>query len=208
VHPSLECRVVIASAGGAAVATGLVSTALANDAFTNTTPADVNVFYTVVPVSSFSCVGDEYTITVPVKAEPVVANQTATVCSDGVTGVTLGDDANTPAVASYRITGINSNGLTASAGSPAAGANLAANVIADDAWTNTTAAAVNVVYTIVPVGDNGCEGDAFTVTVTVNPEPVVANQTATVCSDGVTGVTLGNDSDGPTVATNRITGIN
>ena len=40
-----------------------------------------------------------------------------------------------------------------------------------------------MVYTFVPVGDNGCEGDAFTVTVTVNPEPVGVASTPTVCSD-------------------------
>ena len=40
-----------------------------------------------------------------------------------------------------------------------------------------------MIYTFVPVGDNGCLGDDFTVTVTVNPEPVVTNQTITVCSD-------------------------
>ena len=39
-------------------------------------------------------------------------------------------------------------------------------------WNNTLQTLVDVVYTFVPVGDNGCEGDAFTVTVTVNPEPV------------------------------------
>jgi hypothetical protein len=43
------------------------------------------------------------------------------------------------------------NGLTPSAGAPAGGTGLAANVIADDAYTNKTSANVNVVYAVIPV---------------------------------------------------------
>ena len=41
-----------------------------------------------------------------------------------------------------------------------------------------------VTYTVTPTsGDTGnCIGDSFTVTVTVNPKPVIPNQTATICS--------------------------
>ena len=67
---------------------------------------------------------------------------------------------------------------------PATGTGFANNVIADDAWTNTTDAPVNVIYTVVPVSGAGCLGNPFTVTITVNPEPVVANQTVgPICSE-------------------------
>ncbi|MEN9973885.1 MAG: hypothetical protein RIS20_2232, partial [Bacteroidota bacterium] len=176
---------------------GVISTNIHN----NTNPLPKSPVYTITPYFSTGCVGSNFTITVPINPEPVVSDQTATVCSDGVTGVTLGTDANTPTVASYNITNINSNGLIASAGSPTTGTGLASSEISDDAWTNTTAATVDVIYTVVPVATTtGCEGNPFTVTVTINPEPVVADQTLTICSDVATGLSLGTDINTPTVA--------
>ncbi|MCM0041751.1 MAG: hypothetical protein NBV61_03175, partial [Algoriphagus sp.] len=195
------------SAGGAAVANGLNVSALADDVFTNTTTAPVDVIYTVVPVSAAGCLGNPFTVTVTVNPEPVVVNQTRTVCSDSpLTGFALGNDADLPNVLSYNITAINLNGLTISAGSPATGNGLPATVLSDDAFTNTTSAAKDVVYTIVPVGDNGCLGNPFTVTVTVNPEPVVANQLKSICSDAPLGISF-NPSTSIAAATYNITAI-
>ena len=42
---------------------------------------------------------------------------------------------------------------------------------------------VNVVYTITPISAAGCTGNAFTVRVLINPQPVGAAQTVTRCSD-------------------------
>ena len=194
----------VSSAGTPAIGTALTANELLNDAWTNTTNAPVNVIYTVVPVSALGCKGDAFTVTVTVKPEPVVANQTLTVCSDRATNLVLGSDIDGPSVASYSITNINSNALIASAGTPVIGVGLTANELLDDAWTNTTSSSVNVVYTVVPLGINGCEGNPFTVTVSVSPEPAVANQTATSCSESQIGIMLGNDIDGPTVTSYNI----
>lgn len=75
--------------------------------------------------------------------------------------------------ATYNITMINNGGLTDVAGSPAVANGQPANVLADDAWENTTNATVNVVYTVVPVSAEGCEGAPFTVTVPVKPAPSI-----------------------------------
>jgi gliding motility-associated-like protein len=198
------------SAGGAAVANGLTIAALADDAFTNTSNAPVDVIYTVVPVSAApnSCQGNPFTITVTVNPEPVVPDQTRTVCSDSpLTGFTLGTDTGGPTVVNYNITAINLNGLTASAGSPAVANGLTGNTLADDAFTNNTSAPLNVVYTVVPVGDNGCLGNPFTVTATINPEPLVPVQARTVCSDSPLGISF-NSSTSIASATYNITAIN
>jgi hypothetical protein len=50
-------------------------------------------------------------------------------------------------------------------------------------------------------------GDTFKITLTVGPKPIVANQSLTVCGNGTVGLVLGNDSDGPTVATYNIISI-
>jgi hypothetical protein len=160
------------------------------------------VVYTAIPYHDANvnglldvgeCTGEMMTVTVVVNPRPAVMAQTTTVCSDVATGVTLGDDVDGPSVATYNITMINMNGLTASAGSPATGMGLTNSEISNDAYTNTTSAAVDVVYTIVPVSAAGCEGEPFTVTVTVNPEPLGANDVASTCSDIALNVDLQGD---------------
>ena len=195
------------SAGNPAVIDGLLANDLEDDAFTNLTNAPVDVIYTVVPVSGSNCEGDPFTVTVTVNPEPVVANQTTTVCSDEILGFTLENDLNGPDVASYNLTNITSNGLTAASGNTTVQNALSSDAISNDSWNNITGTAQDVVYTFIPVGDNGCLGDPFTVTVTVNPEPVVTNQTTTVCSDEALGYILANDIDTPNVASYNLTSI-
>ena len=101
-----------------------------------------------------------------VNPAPVVADQTLVVCSDELLNYTLENDRDTPNVASYNLTAIDNNGLTPGSGNSTVQTGYANTAISSDTWNNTTASAVDVVYTFVPVGDNGCEGDAFTVTVT------------------------------------------
>jgi gliding motility-associated-like protein len=161
------------SAGGAAVGNGLTAADLADDAFTNTTAAPVNVVYMVVPVSSSGCLGSSFTVTVTVNPEPVVLNQTALVCSDAPSSVAAATSTNGLPVAIYDITNLNSNGLLSSGGNPAIGNGLSSTVIADDAWTNTTSPSVSVVYTILPYSSNGCSGSMFTQTLNIQQEPTI-----------------------------------
>jgi len=119
----------------------------------------------------------------------------ADVCSDVATGITL-SIANSGAYCSgitYNITNIADGSLSYSAGNPVTGTDFAANEISNDAWTNKTAASVNVVYTIVPVSTQGCSGVPENVTVKVNPEPDLKNLNKPVCSDEATGITLSDE---------------
>ncbi len=61
--------------------------------------------------------------------------------------------------------------------------------------TNTTNAPVTATYTVTPTTGT-CTGPAFTVTVTVNPGPVITNITATICSGGTFTVTPENVTNG------------
>ncbi len=156
---------------------------IADDAWRNTTPVPVNVIYTVVPVSASNCTGNPTTMTITVNPEPVMATPGTTVCSREATGITLAVNAGGVAAASYNITNINSNGLTASAGLPSSGSGLPSSSISDDAWINVTSANVNVVYTVVPVSAAGCEGNPADITIVVKPEPVITpGQTENACS--------------------------
>ena len=197
-----------ASAGAPATGNGLAANVISNDAWTNTTPNPVNVVYTVVPVSAANCQGNPKTITITVNPEPTLSTLDATKCSDEALAFNLSVIAGSVAASTYNITAINTGGLTASAGAPAAGNGLAANVISDDAWTNTTANPVNVVYTIVPVSGASCQGNPKTVTITVNPEPTLANLDATKCSDEALGFNLSVAAGSVAAASYNITAIN
>ena len=184
------------SAGGASVGNGLLSTDLIDDAFTNTTNAVVNVVYTVVPVSSAGCLGNSFTVTVPVNPEPLVSNQSITaLCSDVAVGVSFGASTGVSA-STYNVTGLNLNGLTVSAGGASVGNGLLSTDLTDDAFTNTTNAVVNVVYTVIPVSSAGCLGNSFTVTVPVNPEFVLNTQSfpTSVCSNIPLNIALPNST--------------
>ena len=196
-----------ASAGTPVIGNNLAANEIADDAWTNETALPVTVVYTVLPVSSNGCIGQPFTVTATINPEPVVADQSQTICSDSASGVSLNLSSSVIA-STYNITAINPNGLTPSAGNPVIGNNLAVNVIADDAWTNITPLPVNVEYNVVPVSAAGCQGNPFKVTITVNPEPVVIDQTSTICSDVANGVILGNDLDTPLATTYNITSIN
>jgi PKD-like domain len=118
--------------------------------------------------------------TVTVLDLPVVADKTVSaVCSDVALGTpTYNTSSSTVAASTFTIVSVApASGLTQSAGSGTG------NDLSDDAWTNTTSGALNVVYTIKPTAANGCDGATFTYTVPINPEPVVTAQTAMTCSD-------------------------
>jgi hypothetical protein len=157
---------------------------------TNTSAAPAVITYSVTAIAA-PCTNSSTTITVTVNPVPLAANQSKSVCSDIPSALTLNASTNGVPASTYSITAINANGLTASAGNPITGNGFSNTVIADDAWTNTTAAPVNVIYTIQPVSAAGCPGTAFQVTLTVNPKPVLTNPlTASICSGASTGIAL------------------
>ena len=137
------------------------------------------------------CENNDISMIVTVNPASINNNQSSTLCSDSPSGVTLGASTNGLAIASYTILSINANGLTASAGNPLTGTGFAANAIADDAWTNTTNNPVNVIYSVQGVSSEGCIGNTFTVTLTINPEPVVTNNpNKAICSGTSTAIAL------------------
>lgn len=179
------------SAGTNSNGNGKLANEIADDEWTNTGLSPVNVVYTIIPVTAApqSCLGDAFTITITVNPEPVGVVAAVPLCSDQPVGLTITSSAGSVAATSYNIA-VNSNGLVLSSGTNSSGNNKAASEIADDAWTNTGLFPVDVVYTINPVSAGGCVGSPFTITITINPEPVVNSISDTKCSDEVLGITL------------------
>ncbi len=185
----------VAAGGNVAVpAAGVAANYLSNHTFANSTSLSLTVQYTVIPVSAGGCLGDAKVITVTIDAGPIVAsNLDATVCSDLPLGLVLNTDVSSAPAANYNITArAIAGGLVAGGGNVAVPANgVPANYLAADTYTNTGALPLTVTYTVVGVGASGCLGNPRVVTMTINPEPVVATTlNGTVCSDAVVGLTL------------------
>lgn len=200
------------TAGGsnaAIPATGVAAGYLASDLFTNTTSGNLNVVYTVVPVSAAGCAGVPVNVTVTIQPQPVVATTlNATLCSGLAIGLTLNTNGTSVTAANYNITARTISGGLVAAGSNAAvpATGVAAAYLANDVFTNTTNSALTVNYTIVPVSALNCQGAPQVVTITINPEPVVANGlNSTACSGSNIGLVLNTNGTSVAAATYSIT---
>ena len=178
--------------GTASEDTGIIdSNFIAADVYNNVTSSPQNVVYTVVPYYGL-CPGPDFTITVTVNPEPVVGNQEITACSNATLNTFFSAGSGvTPD--HYIVDTLELNGLTIASGDPMN--DSSALSLADDTYINNTNATVDVVYTVIPVSVDGCEGNSFEVTVHVLPRltvDVVNNGASTIC---------GNDSATLTVTT-------
>src|SRR5690606_21301589 len=133
------------------------------------------VVYTVTPTSTDGCEGETFTVTITVNPEPVGSPGTATVCSNELL--------------EYNLTNLITNGVnstftwTFTDNPNVNGETVGSGSVMFQTLTNFTSIAQTVVYTVTPTSDpDGCIGATFTVTVTVNPEPVGSDPTPTTCS--------------------------
>ncbi len=126
------------------------------------------VQYIVTPTATGTgCVGAPFTITVTVNPAPAVTNSaTATTCSGTSPNVTL--TSSIPSTFTYTI-GTVTGGITGASAS--AGNVTAINQVLTNP-SNTLSGTVQYIVTPTATG-TGCVGAPFTITVTVNPAPVV-----------------------------------
>ncbi len=163
-----------------------------NDVLTNTTGADEIVTYTVTPTDNTNnCVGDDFVITITVQSEPVGAADVATTCSDIALAYDLQNNVNTlgnSMASNFSWVATANANVTGESTTPQAGATIT------DVLTNTTGADETVIYTVTPTETtNGCVGNDFIITVTVQSEPVGAADGVTTCSDVVLSYDLQNN---------------
>ncbi len=162
------------------------------DTYTNTTGSDVLITYTVTPVSTSDCAGATFDVDVTIKPEPVLsASLDTTVCSDSAIGIILDVEAGSSQADSFNIVAIDSDGLSASAGSPTAGIIVTdSSELQGDAWTNLRDSSVNVIYSVAPY-TAGCVGDTVDIIVTIDPAvDVFAGNDTTICSNGFVDLAL------------------
>lgn len=148
------------------------------------------VTYTITPNNN-GCIGNPVTSTVTINPRPVVTATPAsqTLCSGDITSISL---ASNVAGTAFAWTVVQ-NGVTGA--SNGTGSSIIQTLTSAGSVTGTA------VYTITPTA-NACAGTPITVTVTVNPIPVVTATppVQTICSGGITSIGLTSDVAGTTFA--------
>lgn len=166
--------------------TGAQTGNMITETLTNTSTVNQDVIYTVTPTGTApnSCVGQPFTITINVGVEPIGTDPNLTVCSYNTNNaVSLNIDLDDTTITTLTgntfswvaVDNPNIQGETVG---------ISTNGIITDNLINQTTTAQTVIYTVTPTSANNCIGNVFSVTVTVNPEPVApAINTENTCSD-------------------------
>jgi hypothetical protein len=162
--------------------------------------------YTVTPATP-TCIGNTFTVTVPVNPVPSVPNLSTTICSGNTFSFTPASPTTVPTGTTYT--------WTAPVVSPfgalgAVGANSTSSASISQTPINTTTSVAQAVYTVTPLY-SGCAGTPFTATVTVNPSTNLTSVTTApaICSGSVFNYTPTASTPGSTISWARglITGI-
>ena len=136
--------------------------------------------YTVTPISN-GCSGATFTIVVTVNPTPIIPAQTATICSGDTFTVTPTNSGATvvPSNTTYTWTISTNTDVIGQSASSVAGVSSISQTL-----TNNTNTVQTVTYIVTPTSGaaGNCVGATFTITVTVNPRPLIPNQTAITCS--------------------------
>ncbi|MEO5776278.1 MAG: PKD-like domain-containing protein [Flavobacterium sp.] len=167
--------------GGMTGGAGLSGQTAITGTLSNPTNTNQTATYTVTPTSGISpsCPGSSFTVTVTVTPKPSIQNAVTTICTDGTFTIT-------PANGSGNLI---PSGTLYSWGLPSVTGGITGATIGSNqnsiiqTLTNPTTTVQTATYTITPLSGS-CSGATFTLTVTVNPNPVTAVNptTQTVCS--------------------------
>jgi gliding motility-associated-like protein len=136
--------------------------------------------------------GPSQDFTITVNPTPVIGTQAATICSGGNFSVTPTDGGGNivPTGTTYTWT------VAANANVSGESNQSTPQTSVGQTLTNLTNTVQTVVYSVTPVSPVGpCTGAPYTVTVTVNPVPVIAAKTTTICNNGTFTVTPTNGTD-------------
>ena len=162
----------------------LQTTSTLNNTIINTSGIPQTVTYNVIPTATLGgCAGATQTVSVLVNPTPVITNQnTAAICSGGTVSIPL-----TSTIAStFTWIAANNSNTTGESTTLQSTSTLSNTII------NTSGVPETVTYTVIATATNGgCAGASQTITVTVNPKPVMTSAiSATICSGTAVNIPL------------------
>ncbi|MFL5765730.1 MAG: PKD-like domain-containing protein [Bacteroidia bacterium] len=155
------------------------STSVLNNTITNSSTAVQNVVYTITPTATIGgCVGLPQTVTVTVNPTPVMTSASgATICSNGTVNIPLSSNV----ASNFAWNAVNNVNTSGESTSTQFSSTL------NNSITNSSAVPQSVVYTVTPTSVSGsCAGTSQTVTVVVNPEPVMISSGSLIICSGAT----------------------
>jgi gliding motility-associated-like protein len=153
----------------------------------------LEAYYKVTPTITGCGDGDPFTLTARVTPLPFIEAMTAVVCSESFFAITPVNNIN----------GVVPNLTTYSWSAPIVTGGVTGGVAATDVNNlngnlyNPTSSVQTAVYTIIPKSFYGFEGDAFTLTVTINPIATLTEMSTVICdrvefnvtpTDGINGI--------------------
>ena len=147
---------------------------------TNPTNTTQTATYTVIPISGDQghCIGSSFTVTVIIRPKPTIPNQVVDVCSGSNNNISPVDAQPTTIVPA---------GTTYSWAIPAVTGGITGGGVGTNATsinvtlTNPTNVPQTAIYNITPTSGQ-CPGINFSITVIVNPTPLIGAQADTICS--------------------------
>ncbi|MFN6039881.1 MAG: PKD-like domain-containing protein [Bacteroidota bacterium] len=141
----------------------------------NTSNSAQVVVYTVTPTASTgSCPGVAQTVSVTVNPSPILTNSnSSTVCS----GIGLNTSLTTNVPSTFSWVAANNGNVTGESTTAQTSGTIT------NTLTSSGASPENVIYSITPTSTSGCAGTVQTITVTVNPAPIMsALSGVSICS--------------------------
>ncbi len=150
-----------------------------NDSYKNQTSAPVlSLLYRVTPISSLFCEGEEKSVIIDIKAEPLIdPNLGRVVCSDEPIEVTLKSAIGFLPADKFEIQSIvyNTAVLTPLTPLPSIGTLVIPNEIYNNRWENITNSNATVIYNVRPYSSlTGCYGNPpAPIAVIIQPKPLV-----------------------------------
>ena len=157
----------------------------------NTTNAPITITYAAVAATNdaSACAGSTYNYTITVKPRPSITESFANaICSGGTFSITPANSTlnSIPTGTTY------SWSLPTVTGGVTGGAAGVNQTTIGGTLVNPTNIVQTATYTVTP-SFNGCTGSTFTVVISVNPKPVIANVThPAICSETAFSVTPAN----------------
>jgi PKD-like domain/Bacterial Ig-like domain (group 2) len=165
---------------------GGINASIISGTLANSTNTAGTATYTITPTAN-GCVGLPFTVTVTVDPKPAVTVAAQSICSGTAFTITPSNGANgiVPSGTTYTWVATPSvPGITGKVGGTNAG------IFTTGTLLNSTTGPIVVAYSVTPTSGS-CTGSAFTVSVTVNPTPVVTPPAmSTTCNGGMVTVAL------------------
>lgn len=157
-----------------------IATPISGETVINTSPSAEDLIYSLTPYFN-SCPGETQTFTITVDPTPEIFTMNTTICSEE-TFTVLPQNGNPtaatiiPVNTTYTWSVLANSNVSGQANETLAQTNISQTLV------NNTNTSQDVVYSVTPLSEDGCEGSPFELTVTVEPRPIISNKFTGICS--------------------------